>query len=72
MTEGIGGECLKCHVAHGTSATMSSYAAATDITWPGGTTPTWQGTESNYSRLLHIDNRGVCLQCHPTTALTQN
>ncbi|MFC2034413.1 cytochrome c3 family protein, partial [Chloroflexota bacterium] len=35
MTEGIGGECLKCHVAHGTSASMSGNAGSSgNITWP--------------------------------------
>ncbi|MFC1920129.1 cytochrome c3 family protein [Chloroflexota bacterium] len=75
MTEGIGGECLKCHVAHGTSASMSQNAASATITWPGSTDPSaWQDVDSedDYSRLLHIDNRGVCMQCHDTTELTGN
>ena len=72
MTEGLGGECLKCHVAHGTAATMSGNSASATITWPAGTSPTWQGSENAYSRLLHIDNRGVCIQCHDTADLTSN
>ncbi|UCH43726.1 MAG: hypothetical protein JSW16_04105 [Dehalococcoidales bacterium] len=72
MTEGLGGECLKCHVAHGTSATMGGNSASPTITWPANTPPTWQGSESNYSRLLHINNRGVCIQCHDTADLTSN
>lgn len=72
MTDGLGGECLKCHVAHGTSAAMSQNAASATITWPGSASPTWQGSENAYSRLLHIDNRGVCMQCHNTTELTGN
>ena len=72
LTQGLGGECLKCHVAHGTSATMSQNAAAGDITWPGANPAVWQGSEDDYSRLLHIDNRGVCMQCHDTSELTGN
>lgn len=74
MTQGLSGECLKCHVAHGTSASMSGIAASGNVTWPDGSTSTgWQtGTEGEYSRLLHIDNRGVCLQCHLSSELTQN
>jgi len=67
MTDSLSGECLKCHVAHGTSAAMSGNAGAASITWPDqiqGYDPAWQGTEDNYSRLLTIDNRGVCMQCH--------
>jgi predicted CXXCH cytochrome family protein len=71
MTDGLGGECFKCHVAHGTSASMSNYAAGP--IWPANTTASWQQTnEGEYSRLLHIDNRGVCIQCHSSTELTQN
>ena len=72
MTEGLGGECFKCHVAHGTSATMSGNSASATITWPDNISPTWQGSENAYSRLLHIDNRGVCIQCHDTADLTNN
>ena len=73
MTEGLGGECLKCHVAHGSSASMSGNAATSQITWPAGTEATWQDTgEDDYSRLLHIDNRGVCLQCHTASELSSN
>jgi hypothetical protein len=73
MTDGLGGECFKCHVAHGTSASMSGNAASGNMKWPNDTSVSWQqGTEDNYSRLLHIDNRGVCMQCHNTTELTIN
>jgi hypothetical protein len=63
-TDGLSGECLKCHVVHGTTASMTGYSD--DPTWPGGNaTAGWQtGTEGEASRLLHIDERGVCIQCH--------
>jgi predicted CXXCH cytochrome family protein len=64
MTDGLTGECLSCHVAHGTSASMTGAAAGP--AWPGGAADVgWQtGTEGQYSRLLSVDNRGVCIQCH--------
>ena len=52
-------QCLACHVAHGTSATMATESG--DVEWPDGTV----GGGSNDSRLLHVNNRGVCIQCHP-------
>ncbi len=42
--------CLTCHFAHGTTATMTGYAA--------NVAPT------NDSALLRLDNRGVCQNCH--------
>lgn len=74
MTNGLNGECFRCHVAHGSSANMSGWAGNTTLAWPDGTTSkAWQtGTEGQYSRLLTVDNRGVCLQCHTSGALTTN
>ncbi len=74
MTNGLNGECFRCHVAHGTSANMTGWAGNSTLTWPdGAATQTWQtGTEGQYSRLLTVDNRGVCLQCHTSSALTGN
>jgi predicted CXXCH cytochrome family protein len=48
--------CIKCHVAHGTDATMGSYAAA--VRNPDGS------AAGAASFLLRIDNRGVCEMCH--------
>jgi len=42
-------QCLTCHQAHGTSATMSSIATV---------------APANDSALLRLDNRGVCQDCH--------
>jgi len=50
--------CQTCHVAHGTSATMGTYSGA--VEWPDDTS----GGGVNDSRLLHVNNRGVCIQCH--------
>lgn len=65
------GECLACHVAHGTSSVMLGYAAG--LSWPdGNVTKPWQTGEGQFSRLLTVDNRGVCLQCHINAYLTGN
>lgn len=58
--DNVGGEassnrnCAQCHVAHGSNAEMANSA----VEWPGGTTKTTD------SRLLRVDERGVCLMCH--------
>lgn len=64
-TEGLPGGCVQCHVAHGTTATMTGYSI---VEMPDGT----PGTGANDSRLLHTDNRGTCLQCHSSASLSQN
>ncbi len=51
--------CVKCHVAHGTAATMTGLAA--DVPWPDGS-PTPNGDAR--SSLLRGDNRAVCTSCH--------
>jgi predicted CXXCH cytochrome family protein len=48
--------CVQCHVAHGTSA-LATGAQSAALKMPDGTT-----TEG--SVLLRVDNRGVCLMCH--------
>ncbi|UCG24045.1 MAG: cytochrome c3 family protein [Chloroflexota bacterium] len=51
--------CMSCHVAHGSSATMGTFSGA--VEWPdGATTPNGDARSS----LLRVDNRGVCQQCH--------
>lgn len=51
--------CVRCHVAHGTSATMSGYAGI--VAWPDeATLPDGNGRSS----LLRLDGRGVCYYCH--------
>jgi predicted CXXCH cytochrome family protein len=48
--------CIQCHVAHGSNASMGTYSAG--VSNPDGTAA---GPDS---RLLRIDNRGVCQMCH--------
>jgi predicted CXXCH cytochrome family protein len=61
--------CIQCHVSHGSNALMQGAAAG--VTNPDGTaaaTYLKAGPSSNItsgdSRLLRVDNRGVCLACH--------
>jgi len=51
--------CMSCHVAHGSSATMGQFSGA--VEWPDGTTTPSGDARSS---LLRVDNRGVCQQCH--------
>jgi predicted CXXCH cytochrome family protein len=64
-------QCTICHVAHGSNAKMpEQYSGAypyPDAT--GGTAAITSGS----SRLLKVDNRGTCQQCHdPTGTITWN
>lgn len=54
--------CVRCHVAHGSSAAMGSYSGA--VHWPNGS-PIPSGDAR--SSLLRLDNRGVCAYCHLST-----
>jgi predicted CXXCH cytochrome family protein len=64
-------ECTQCHVAHGSNAKMTGSASlgtAYSLNFPypdasGGTDPIL----SDSSRLLKVDNRGTCQQCHDPT-----
>jgi hypothetical protein len=47
--------CITCHVAHGSNAAMTGYA---------GTVSNPDGSANSGSRLLRVDNRGVCQMCH--------
>jgi predicted CXXCH cytochrome family protein len=58
MTSSLAGGCLKCHVAHGSSAVMGSYSGS--VRWPNMDA----GGGATDSRLLNLDSRGVCAQCH--------
>jgi predicted CXXCH cytochrome family protein len=56
----LGTTCVKCHAPHGTNAEMpGAYSSA--VPWPGGGVGT---TDNNNSRLLKMDNRGICVKCH--------
>jgi predicted CXXCH cytochrome family protein len=53
--------CIQCHVSHGSNASMGTYSAS--VPNPNGTPD--EGTAAGPdSRLLRIDNRGVCQMCH--------
>jgi predicted CXXCH cytochrome family protein len=52
--------CITCHASHGTNALMPGAYSST-VEWPGGGTGT---TDNNNSRLLKMNNRGICLKCH--------
>jgi predicted CXXCH cytochrome family protein len=54
--------CEQCHVSHGSNALMTAAASST-AEWP-------DGTPSNDSRLLKVDNRGTCNLCHDPTGTT--
>ncbi len=55
-------KCTDCHVAHGTTASMTPQVAG-NVEWPDGS----PGGGGGDSRLLTADNRGVCFQCHRIT-----
>ena len=50
--------CLQCHVAHGSNATMGTDSGAVEL--PDGSA----GTGVSDSRLLKMNNRGICQKCH--------
>ncbi|MDO8612021.1 MAG: cytochrome c3 family protein [Dehalococcoidia bacterium] len=50
--------CLQCHVAHGSNATAGAYSGA--VEQPNG----GPGTGLTDSRLLKMNNRGICQKCH--------
>ena len=52
--------CIKCHAAHGTNAGASGMYSST-VGYPGGGIGT---TSTAESRLLKMDNRGICVKWH--------
>jgi cytochrome c553 len=70
-------DCLSCHVAHGSGATMIGYASVADSTNPqpdtgtksvtidGSTVVTVGSVPPDYGNaLLRLNNRGTCQACH--------
>ena len=58
--------CSTCHVAHGSNAVMNVNPAnggtfSANVPFPDGS------VHSGDSRLLKLDNRGICLECHDPT-----
>ncbi len=61
--EGASPTCEACHVSHGTNAAATGYAAT--VPWPNPTSAENSQTALlNNSRLLKMDNRGMCQKCH--------
>ena len=52
--------CVKCHVAHGTSAVMTGPAGA-NVKFPDGSAAP---SDAARSSLLRLDERKVCYSCH--------
>ncbi len=52
--------CVKCHAGHGTNAAVTAGGNSAGLTWPDGTA----GSGLNNTRLLKMDNRGICQKCH--------
>ncbi len=48
--------CIQCHVAHGSNASMGTGTQSSQVTLPDGT--------AGDSYLLRIDQRGICEMCH--------
>jgi len=57
-TSSLTGGCLRCHVAHGTTATMGPHSGTVPL--PDGT----PGGGTTDSRLLSVNSRKVCAECH--------
>jgi len=51
--------CLKCHTSHGTNAVTTTGGESEGVPWPDGA-----GASGENSRLLRMDNRGICQKCH--------
>lgn len=58
-----GANCITCHVAHGTNATMKGSAA--QVALPNGSLGgSVASPNPSDSRLLRVDDRGTCVMCH--------
>jgi len=58
-----GANCITCHVAHGTNAQMTTGGNSAGVSLPGGGTAVGLKGAAD-SRLLRVDNRGICIMCH--------
>jgi predicted CXXCH cytochrome family protein len=54
--------CTTCHVAHGTNAVMTPGGYSASVPYPGGA-----AAPPGDSRLLKVNNRGICQTCHDPT-----
>jgi len=55
--------CVTCHVAHGSNASANG-TESSRVTQPDGSTAKQHSIGAAGSRLLRVDNRGICLMCH--------
>jgi predicted CXXCH cytochrome family protein len=55
--------CITCHVAHGSNANMNGASSAA-VPQPDGTMAKEHAIGQAGSRLLRVDNRGICIMCH--------
>lgn len=61
--------CTTCHVGHGSNAAMTPGGYSASVNYPGD--PVGTASRPGDSRLLKVDNRGICQTCHdPTGTLT--
>jgi cytochrome c553 len=60
-------QCTMCHVAHGSDAVMDTDPTTTGAQGFAGNYPYPDSTPSASSRLLKVNNRGTCQQCHDPT-----
>jgi hypothetical protein len=56
----LGTTCIKCHAAHGTNAAAPGEYSSS-VGFPGGGLGT---TATAETKLLKMDNRGICIKCH--------
>lgn len=62
MTDGL--DCLTCHRAHGSEATMTGFANSSSNASPAAGTGFGGVPPTNDGALLRANNRGVCERCH--------
>ncbi len=55
-------QCVICHTAHGSNA-VSTGVYSGNVEWPGAT-PSAGTPQAGNSRMLKMDNRGICVKCH--------
>ena len=60
--------CFSCHVVHGTKATMGGYAGNVELPKLPADPAV---VPAQNSRLLQIDDRGMCYSCHSYKSLSQ-
>jgi len=62
--KGGGANCITCHVAHGTNSQATAGGISAGVKLPGGAAAPVNAAGAADSRLLRVDNRGICIMCH--------